>query len=121
MVAEPKPGDEQPETDEQNAQAPTARARALRDEMLGGALTLDEVSYILGLDRTTVAKYLRENSLSGFQIGREWLVQEEALRAYVRRQMDAGDQSLTHAHRGLIERMRSDLPLFGKRRERADP
>src|SRR5438552_14244713 len=66
-------------------EAPSQRARALREEIFGSALTLDEVAYILSLDRTTVAKYLRESTIAGFQIGREWLVPEEELRAYVRR------------------------------------
>jgi len=67
-------------------EAPSPRAKALREEMLGSALTLDEVAYILSLDRTTVAKYLRERTIVGFQIGREWRVTEEELRAYVRAQ-----------------------------------
>jgi excisionase family DNA binding protein len=66
-------------------EAPSARAKALRDEIFGSALSLDEAAYVLGLDRTTVAKYLRENTLVGFQIGREWLVPEEELRAFVQR------------------------------------
>lgn len=65
--------------------APSPRAQALRDELFGSALTVDEVAHVLGLDRTTVGKYLRENVLYGFQIGREWLVSEEELRAYVTR------------------------------------
>jgi excisionase family DNA binding protein len=68
--------------------APSQRAKALRDEIFGSALTLDEASYILSLDRTTVAKYLRENTIIGFQIGREWLIPEEELRTYVRRMID---------------------------------
>lgn len=67
------------------ADAPSARARALREEIFGQALSLDEAAYILGLDRTTVAKYLRERMLRGFQIGREWLIPEAELRAYVKR------------------------------------
>jgi excisionase family DNA binding protein len=68
--------------------APSARAQALRDEIFGSALTLDEAAYVLSLDRTTVARYLRENTIVGFQIGREWLIPEEELRAYVRRMVD---------------------------------
>ena len=67
------------------ADAPSPRAKALREEIFGSALTLDEAAYILSLDRTTVAKYLRERTLFGFQIGREWLIPEEELRAYVSR------------------------------------
>ncbi len=77
-----------PETDETPQplpDAPSPRAGALRKELFGSALTLDEAAYILSLDRTTVAKYLRERTLFGFQIGREWLIPEEELRAYVSR------------------------------------
>jgi len=73
------------ETVESLADAPSPRAGALRKELFGSALTLDEAAYILSLDRTTVAKYLRERTLFGFQIGREWLIPEEELRAYVSR------------------------------------
>src|SRR5437763_15178852 len=66
-------------------EAPSQRARALREEIFGSALTLDEVAYILSLDRTTVAKYLREDIIVGFKIGREWLVPEQDMRAYLRR------------------------------------
>jgi hypothetical protein len=99
----------------------------LREDMLGSALNLDEVAYILGLDRTTVAKYLRESTIAGFQIGREWLVPEVELRNYVRGiaegrrgQSRVSDQAQTWtapAHRGIIERMRADLPLVGKRKD----
>lgn len=67
------------------SEAPTPRAKVLREEIFGEALTLEEAAYVLGLDRTTVAKYLRENLIAGFQIGREWLIPEEELRAYVQR------------------------------------
>ncbi len=70
-------------------EAPSERAKALREEIFGSALTLDEAAYVLGLDRTTVAKYLRENLLFGYQVGREWFVPEEDLRAYVRRSVES--------------------------------
>jgi excisionase family DNA binding protein len=106
------------------AEAPTPRARALREEIFGSALNLDEASYILSLDRTTVAKYLREKTLYGFQIGREWLIPEEELRAYVRRVTQGSlreepDATPREQMRGLLERMRHDL-LGGRRRERAE-
>jgi excisionase family DNA binding protein len=105
-------------------EAPSPRAKALRDEIFGSALTLDEASYILSLDRTTVAKYLREKTLYGFQIGREWLIPEEELRAYVRRVTQGGMREDTPreqivAQRGLLERMRPNL-LGGRRRERGE-
>jgi excisionase family DNA binding protein len=81
--AQSGPGGSQGDDDVRDA--PSARARSLRDEIFGDALTLDEVAYILGLDRTTVAKYLREQIIYAFQIGREWRVPEQALRRYVQR------------------------------------
>jgi excisionase family DNA binding protein len=105
-------------------EAPSQRARALREEIFGSALTLDEVAYILSLDRTTVAKYLRENTIVGFQIGREWLVPEEELRAYLRRmteqrreaalQKTLGPEWTTGPQKGPPERARWDpLGLWG--------
>jgi excisionase family DNA binding protein len=73
------------QSDDAVQEAPSVRAKSLRDEIFGDALTLDEVAYILGLDRTTVAKYLREQIIYAFQIGREWRVPEQELRRYVHR------------------------------------
>src|SRR5439155_6534245 len=112
-------------------EAPSARAKALREEILGSALNLDEVAYVLGLDRTTVAKYLRENVIVGFQIGREWLVSEEALRAYVkglidqRRNQPNGEEELpemaVHSEPwSLFGRMRRDILVARKRRAGTD-
>jgi excisionase family DNA binding protein len=81
--AQSGPGGSQGDDDVRDA--PSARARSLRDEIFGDALTLDEVAYILELDRTTVAKYLREQIIYAFQIGREWRVPEQELRRYVHR------------------------------------
>jgi excisionase family DNA binding protein len=116
---------DQPVTD-----APSTRAKALREEMLGNALALDEVAYILSLDRTTVAKYLREKTLYGFQIGREWLVPEDELRNYIRSLTEgsprgrgarqSAEYGQSSSHRGLLERMRDDLPLVGRRQQRAE-
>jgi excisionase family DNA binding protein len=116
---------------EGTVEAPSARAKALRDEILGSALNLDEVAYVLGLDRTTVAKYLRENVIGGFQIGREWLVPEDELRAYVRRLTEPprtqprpdDELSALSVHSepwGLFGRMRRDLLVAGRRRTGSD-
>jgi excisionase family DNA binding protein len=104
-------------------EAPSARAKALRDEIFGSALTLDEAAYVLGLDRTTVAKYLRENSLVGFQIGREWLIPEDELRAFVRRTIEQRRAEASAATLGLRQREGPHLRvgwdlLFGQRRPR---
>ncbi len=85
---------EETEAGSYSGEAPSERAKALRDEIFGSALTLDEAAYVLGLDRTTVAKYLRENLLFGYQVGREWFVPEEELRAYVRRAAESRRQEM---------------------------
>jgi excisionase family DNA binding protein len=110
-------------------EAPSQRARALREEILGSALTLDEVAYILSLDRTTVAKYLRESTIVGFQIGREWLVPEEELRSYLHRmteqrreaarQRTVASERTAGPQQGPPERARWDpLGLVGVRKGR---
>lgn len=117
----------QPETEPTNQAAdgaPSQRARTLREEILGSALSLEEVAYILSLDRTTVAKYLREGTIAGFQIGREWLVPEEELRRYVKglaQGMRTPVSTDPVTVRGLLERVREDMPLVGSRRKRAEP
>ena len=107
--------------------APTDRARMLREELFGSALTLDEAAYVLSLDRTTVAKYLRERVLLGFQIGREWLIPEEELRAYIRGVVQM-DRTVPEAAQGSTEvsppgrprkvmvRLRKEMAPGGKRR-----
>src|SRR5262245_434015 len=116
---------------EASAEAPSARAKALREEILGSALNLDEVAYVLGLDRTTVAKYLRENVIVGFQIGREWLVPEDELRAYVkrmighRRELPRGEEGISDLSVrsepwSLFGLVRRDLLVARKPRSGAD-
>src|SRR5579871_4359658 len=110
MNPEVRASSEHPEWQPATDEAPSQRARALRDEILGSALTLDEAAYILSLDRTTVAKYLREKTLFGFQIGREWLIPEEQLRAYVRRMAESTARENVEAkRRGILDRMRPGL------------
>ncbi|MDB5076870.1 MAG: ClpC ATPase [Chloroflexi bacterium] len=129
-VVEPS-GPEESSNEQVVTDAPSQRAKALREEMLGSALSLDEVAYILSLDRTTVAKYLRENTISGFQIGREWLVPEESLRNYVRgvaesrrgpwdRSSPSAERSAAQ-HRGIIELVRDEFPWIGTRKGRSEP
>lgn len=107
--------------DEPVTEAPSARAQALRDEIFGTALTLDEAAYVLGLDRTTVAKYLRENSIVGFQIGREWRIPEDELRWYVRRTIEQRRAEASQGTMGtgqqdnLRRRVGWDL-IFGQRK-----
>lgn len=65
--------------------APSKRAKQLRDEILGSTFTIDEAAYVLGLDRSTVAKYVRGGVLGAIQIGREWRIPENEIRSYVTR------------------------------------
>jgi excisionase family DNA binding protein len=103
-----------------STEAPSARAKALREEILGSSLNLDEVAFVLGLDRTTVAKYLRENVIVGFQIGREWLVPDEELRAYVRRLIEQrrgqprGEPTAIDASEEAVERREGNCRICGK-------
>lgn len=57
-------------------------ARMLKQELFGSDLTADDVSYILGLDRATILRYLREGRVVGYQVGREWRIPVENIKAY---------------------------------------
>lgn len=68
------------------AEAPSERARQFREETFGNDLTVDEVAYILDVDRSTVLRYLREKVLVGYQLAREWRLPEADLRAWIAKQ-----------------------------------
>lgn len=76
---------------------PTERAEALKAELFGSDLTVAEVAHILDVDRTTVLRYLRDDELFGYQIGREWRIPEHDLRAYRSRIIDARRREMGHA------------------------
>lgn len=69
------------DTDDLYVQA-SPEARRLKKELFGEELTADDVAYILGLDRTTVLRYLRDGELTGYQIGREWRIERDEIRDY---------------------------------------
>jgi excisionase family DNA binding protein len=60
----------------------SSTAESLKKELFGTDLSVEDVAYVLDLDKSTVLRYLREGRLFGFQIGREWRIPESALRDY---------------------------------------
>ncbi len=56
-----------------------------------------EVEHILDVDRTTVLRYLRDNVIFGYQLGREWRIPEGELRSYHQQLMDARRKEVRHA------------------------
>lgn len=56
---------------------PTERAERIRAETFGHDLTVQEVAHILDVDRTTVLRYLRDNTIFGYQLGREWHIPQD--------------------------------------------
>ena len=59
-----------------------------KDSLSGdiGFREVDWVSSQLGLDRNTVYRYLNEGRLPGLQLGKKWLVEEQGLRDFLRRE-----------------------------------
>jgi excisionase family DNA binding protein len=51
-----------------------------------GFREVDWVSEQLGLDKNTVYRYLNDGRLPGLQLGKKWLVEEQALRDFLRRE-----------------------------------
>ena len=81
----------------------TDRADALKAELFGSDLTVDEVAYILSVDRTTVLRYLRDDVLFGFCLGRQWHIPEAELRAYKDRLLASKVVAVCPArHEGLL-------------------
>lgn len=60
----------------------------LRQELTADLLTADQVARVLKLERSTVLRYLRDHQLVGFQLGRQWMIPEAEVRAFVQRQAD---------------------------------
>ena len=75
---------------------PTERAEALKAELFGSDLTVAEVAHILDVDRTTVLRYLRDNVIFGYQLGREWRIPEGELRDYRRNLMEQRRKEVRH-------------------------
>ena len=75
---------------------PTERAEALKAELFGSDLTVAETAHILDVDRTTILRYLRDDELFGYQIGREWRIPEHDLRAYRNRIIEARRREMAH-------------------------
>jgi excisionase family DNA binding protein len=54
----------------------------LRQELFASDLTVAEVAHILGRDRATVLRFLEQNLIFGFKLGRRWHIPESSLREY---------------------------------------
>lgn len=65
----------------------TPRARRIWEELFADTLSPQEAAEILGVDKSTVMRWLREKTLIGFQMGRTWRVKEEDLRSYIEGQI----------------------------------
>ena len=48
--------------------------------------SVEELSELLGIQETTIRKYLRDGKLRGRKLARRWYVSEESLAAYFREQ-----------------------------------
>lgn len=59
------------------------RAQALRAELFGQDLSVDEVAHILDVDRTTILRYLGDGVIFGFLLGRSWHIPMDDFRSYV--------------------------------------
>jgi excisionase family DNA binding protein len=94
----PKSGRARESTPE--AGTPTERAESLKAELFGSDLSVAEVAHILDVDRTTVLRYLRDNEIFGYQLGREWRIPEYEIRAYRDRLMEARRTEVRHASVG---------------------
>jgi excisionase family DNA binding protein len=64
------------------------RVKKLRWELMADHLTADQVAEILGLERSTILRYLRGHELVGYQLGRRWMIPEVELRAFMQRQLE---------------------------------
>lgn len=73
------------EEEEARFLAKEERIRELRKELIGQDLEVDDVARILDLERSTVLRYLREQVIIGYQIGRTYRVSEDELRTYKER------------------------------------
>jgi excisionase family DNA binding protein len=95
----------QPPDRPDGAAAPKAVRRemieSLKRELIDNTLTVDEVAEILDFDRQTVLRYLRDSTLVGFQLGREWRVPVDELRSYFYRIMEERKEQ---ARRSAVER-----------------
>ena len=51
-----------------------------------GFREVEWVSEQLGLDKNTVYRYLNDGRLPGLQLGKKWLIEEDGLRDFLRRE-----------------------------------
>jgi hypothetical protein len=63
---------------------PSERARRFREQLIpSDSYNLVDVAHILGIDESSVRRYIRAGDLVAFNLGREYMVAERDLRAYI--------------------------------------
>jgi len=75
-----------------------------------GFRDVDWVADELGVDKNTVYRYLNDGRIPGLQIGKKWLIEEEALREWLRR-----EQRLQTERRQATAGLQSELGTSSSR------
>jgi excisionase family DNA binding protein len=71
-----------PSVKSQRTLAPTVAERAEESKKLANYVTTKRAADLLGVDRTQVARLVRDRRISGIKLGHDWLVYTPSLRAY---------------------------------------
>src|SRR5579864_862017 len=67
---------------------PSERARALREKLFpSDGYNVVDVGHVLGVDSSTVRRYIRDGELIAAKVGKEYIVTEQDLCDYVERQI----------------------------------
>jgi excisionase family DNA binding protein len=70
-------------TDETREEA----VQRLKQELFGDVYSPEEVATVLGVQPSTVMRYLREYQILGFKIGKTWKIREAEIAAFKERLM----------------------------------
>src|SRR5690242_8542241 len=65
---------------------PSVRARELREELFpipADGLTTVDAAHVLDVDASTVRRYIRDGKLPAVRVGRDYVITEDDLRAFV--------------------------------------
>lgn len=71
--------------------------------MPGALLNVKQVQEILSLSERTVFRLLKEGSLKGFKVGREWRFEESDIKDFIKQQREKAAQQVQANGRGLEE------------------